>query len=245
PCKPYSPKPEQTITFLPKGQLTTKNLLTGETRVSPSISICGQQVSRFNFYLSTEYQMLRVHFQPGALFRLLGIPLTEFTDCWFDADSVIGREICEVNEQLGSCMNYKEMITVVENYLLQKIKKAKAEAHSLDQVSSCIFANPSRFSLDWLAKEACLCKRQFNRKFTERMGIGPKLYSRVVRFYKAYQYKETHPHEDWLTIAILFGYIDYQHMVKDFREFANVTPNLWINQDNQSPERILQLEQGY
>ncbi len=74
------------------------------------------------------------------------------------------------------------------------------------------------------------------------MGVGPKLYSRVVRFYKAYQYKENNPHEDWLTIALLFGYTDYQHMVKDFKEFAQVTPNLWINQDNQSPERILQLE---
>ncbi|HET9744437.1 MAG TPA: helix-turn-helix domain-containing protein, partial [Chitinophagaceae bacterium] len=103
-------------------------------------------------------------------------------------------------------------------------------------------ANPSRFSLDWLAKEACLCPRQFNRKFTQRMGVGPKLYSRIVRFYKAYEYKEAHPEDDWLTIALLFGYTDYQHMVKDFTQFARVTPNLWINQDNQSPERILQLE---
>ncbi len=122
------------------------------------------------------------------------------------------------------------------------IKKVTADTHPLDKVASCLFTNPSRFSLDWLAKQSCLCPRQFNRKFTERMGIGPKLYSRVVRFYNAYQYKETHPHDDWLTVALLFGYADYQHMVKDFKQFAQVTPNLWINQDNQSPERILQLE---
>jgi len=30
--------------------------------------------------------------------------------------------------------------------------------------------------------------------------------------------------------------------VKDFKEFAHVTPNLWINQDNKSPERVLYLE---
>jgi hypothetical protein len=29
--------------------------------------------------------MVRVHFHPGALYRLLRIPLSEFTDCWFDA----------------------------------------------------------------------------------------------------------------------------------------------------------------
>lgn len=134
------------------------------------------------------------------------------------------------------------MIAAVELYLINKFKKVKRDAHPLDQVASCLFTDPSRFSLDWLAKESYLCPRQFNRKFIERMGVGPKLYSRVVRFYKAYQYKETHPHEDWLKVALLFGYSDYQHMVKDFKEFANVTPNLWINQDNQSPERILYLE---
>ena len=186
--------------------------------------------------------MFRVHFHPGALFRFLRVPLFEFTDYWFDAESVIGREILEVNDRLANCLNYAQMINVVEEYLLNKIKKVKADTHPLDQVASSLFRNPSRFSLDWLARQSCLCQRQFNRKFTERMGVGPKLYSRIVRFYKAYQYKETHPREDWLTIALLFGYADYQHMVKDFKLFAQVTPNLWINQDNQSPERILQLE---
>ena len=242
PFKPYSPKPEQTITFLPKGKLTISNPLTGEMIMVPSVSICGQQVSRYNFYLSTEYLMLRVHFHPGALYRLLGIPLSEFTDCWFDAESVISSEIRDVNERLANCPNYAQMILIIEEYLINKIKKLKADTHQLDQVASCIFTDPSRFSLDWLAKQSCLCPRQFDRKFIERIGVGPKLYSRVVRFYKAYQYKQDHPHDDWLAIALLFGYADYQHMVKDFKEFAHVTPNLWINQDNQSPERVLQLE---
>ena len=242
PFKPYSPKPEQTITFLPKGGLTLVNPQTGETQVAQTVSICGQQVSRYNFYLTSEYLMLRVHFHPGALYRLLRIPLPAFTDSWFDAESVLNREIHEVNERLANCLNYAQMIVVVEDYLLNRIKIVKADSHPLDLVAAYLFANPSRFSLDWLAKEACLCQRQFDRKFTERMGVGPKLYSRVVRFYKAYQYKEMHPREDWLSIALLFGYADYQHMVKDFKEFAHVTPNLWINQDNQSPERLLQLE---
>ncbi|MEB2778358.1 AraC family transcriptional regulator [Algoriphagus sp. D3-2-R+10] len=242
PFKPYSPKPEQTITFLPKGNLTVIDPQFGQKQVAPLTSICGQQLSRYDFYLSQEYQMLRVHFQPGALYRLLGIPLLEFTDCWFDATSVINFEIMEVNEQLAHCQSYSQMIAVVEVYLIKKLKKVVIDFHPLDKVAACLFTNPSRFSLDWLANQTCLCPRQFNRKFTERMGVGPKLYSRVVRFHKAYQYKEMHPKEDWLSIALLFGYNDYQHMVKDFKEFAGVTPNLWVDQDNHSPERILQLE---
>lgn len=242
PFKPYPPKPEQTITFLPLGGLTTHNPVTGEKHLAPKISLCGQQVSRYNFYLTAEYLMLRVHFHPGALYRLLGVPLTEFTDTWYDASMVISGELAEVNERLAQCKSYGQMIALLEEYLLRKVRKVRADSHPLDSVAACLFTNPSRFSLDWLAKEACLSPRQFNRKFTERMGVGPKLYSRVVRFYRAYQYKETHPQEDWLTVALLFGYNDYQHLAKDFRQFAQVTPNIWINQDNQSPERLLHLE---
>ena len=186
--------------------------------------------------------MLRVNFHPGALFRLLHIPLSEFTDNWYDAEPVISREISEVNERLANSPDYVDMIEIVEDYLKTKINKVKTDTHSLDKVASNILANPSRFSLDWLASQACLCQRQFNRKFIERIGVGPKLFSRIVRFFRAWQYKEAHPHEDWLTVALLFGYSDYQHMVKDFQEFAHVTPNLWIRQDNQSPERILHLQ---
>ena len=120
PFKPYSPKPEQTITFLPRGNLTIKNPLNAEDQVAPIISISGQQISRYNFYLSSEYLMFRIHFHPGALYRLLGIPLSEFTDTWFDAESVISREILEVNDQLSNCLEYAQMVAVVEQYLRRK-----------------------------------------------------------------------------------------------------------------------------
>ena len=241
PVKAFAPRPELAITFLPKGRLTIHNLLNEQTQIAPSASICGQQLSRYNFHLTKEYLMFRVNFHPGALYRLLPIPLCEFVDTWFDAELAISSEMAEVNEQLANAPNYTVMVNIVENYLTTKIKKIKADIHPVDKVASYILTSSSHVSLDWLARQACLCQRQFNRKFIERIGVTPKLFSRIVRFFNAYKYKEAHPHEDWLSVALLFGYTDYQHMVKDFKEFALVTPNSWVNQDTQSPERILRL----
>jgi transcriptional regulator GlxA family with amidase domain len=186
--------------------------------------------------------MFRVHFHPGALYRLLGIPLFEFTHQYSDASAIISREVEDVNERLANCSDYTQMVQVVETYLIEKVKNVKKSPYQIDDIAACMLANPSKFSLDYLAYQACLSPRQFNRKFTERIGIGPKLYSRIIRFYRAYKYKERNPSADWLTVAILFDYADYQHLVKDFKEFAGATPAIWAYEDNQSPERILEIE---
>jgi AraC-like DNA-binding protein len=242
PFKPYAPKPEQGITFFPKGFVSISDPGNKLLIKAPKVSVFGQQVSRYNFHLTQEYLMLRVHFHPGALYRLLGIPLSEFTDQYSDAATIINREVEDVNDRMANCRMYSEMIQVLENYLVSKINRARKDHYLVDDVAAVMLTHPTKFSLDFIANQACLSPRQFNRKFTERMGIGPKLYSRIIRFYRAYQYKERHPHADWLTIAVLFDYSDYQHLVKDFKEFAGVTPTTWINEDNRSPERILNLE---
>lgn len=240
PVKPYAPKPEQGITFFIKGCATMVSPENGK-KVAPLVSIFGQQVARCDIHLSNEFLMFRVHFKPGMLFRLFNIPVVEFSGDYFDAETVLGRQVREVSEQLASARSYSEMVEAVENYLVKMIGRVKQHVHPVDKVANFLTADPTRFSLEWLASQACLSPRQFNRKFTERMGIGPKFYSRLVRFYYAYLYKEANPDMDWFTVAINFGYNDYQHLVKDFKQFTQATPNLWIQEEGASPEKLLRL----
>jgi AraC-like DNA-binding protein len=45
-----------------------------------------------------------------------------------------------------------------------------------------------------------------------------------------------HPTVAWPTVAIGHGYTDYQHMVRDFKQFTNATPKAWAEEDRGSPE---------
>jgi AraC-like DNA-binding protein len=49
--------------------------------------------------------------------------------------------------------------------------------------------------------------------------------------------KNRYPDKDWLSIAIHCGYYDYQHLVKDYKEFTGYTPPQFFSIDNGSPER--------
>jgi transcriptional regulator GlxA family with amidase domain len=90
-----------------------------------------------------------------------------------------------------------------------------------------------------MASLACLSISQFERRFIQQTGITPKFYTRINRFYQAYQIKEKNPKNDWLSIALETGYHDYQHLVKDFKQFSDTTPHSLLKAQASSPERIL------
>ena len=64
-------------------------------------------------------------------------------------------------------------------------------------------------------------------------------YSRISRFSKAFFFKEANPSIDWLSISLRFGYADYYHLSKDFKQFANTTPNIMLQEYLLRPEVML------
>lgn len=239
PLKPYVPKPEQGITFFVRGRPRMVDPVTGDAHDAPAVALFGQQVLRCNVHLAREFLMLRVHFQPGALFRLCNVPLQEFGTGYFDAEAVLGQDVRDVSDGLATARDYAGMIGLVEAFLTRCIERSQHDVHAVDRVASHLATEPVLPSVDWLAREACLSPRQFNRRFTERMGVGAKLYGRLVRFHRACVFKARHPAVAWTSVALHFGYTDYQHLVRDFRQFANVAPNAWLREERAAPEHVL------
>lgn len=236
--KPYPARIEQALAFFARGFIHSYDLVTGNSYRVARNAIFGQQVGRLNLesHFEGEFLMLMVIFQPGGLHRLLGFSSQELTTEFTDAESIIGQELQNVNDQIANALTYAEMIERVEVYLLKQLQKVKKEAHGIDQIGQILLQHPQGYSLDWLANQAHLSSRQFERKFKERMGIGPKLYCRINRFYNAFMYKEAHPEVDWLSVALDFGYTDYYHLCKDSKQFAQVTPTILLHQLQFRPE---------
>ncbi len=94
--------------------------------------------------------------------------------------------------------------------------------------ANLILERHGRVSLDEMANCACLSISQFQRRFEAQMGVSPKLFTRIARFSWAFQQKERNPALDWLSVAVQADYHDYQHLVRDFKQFAGVLPNTLI-----------------
>jgi AraC-like DNA-binding protein len=240
PVKPFPVRPQQTLVFYLKGGINAFNPETGQYKRFPKIAINGSQVRRFDFHVEHSQMMLSVDFQPSGLSKFLQMPLNdEFIDQRIDAEALLNPEISRVYEQMLNADSYGQIVEIIEAYLWRRIQRYNILFEKIDQTNLLIAQQPTAYSVEELANFSCLSISQFERRFKQQMGISPKFFARINRFYQAFTLKDQNTSLDWLSIALQTGYNDYQHLAKDFKQFAGDTPNSLLKAQAQAPERIL------
>lgn len=241
PIKPFAPRPETTLCFYPRDLDHISDL--GKTlQIIPCRTVIfGQQTIMKIRRPGQDFLLIMVVFQPGALYRLTGVPQYLLTDSYVDADLILTKEVLNVIDSLNVCQSYSQMIDIIETYLLELIQKSSRSFHHIYQAASLMIAQSPNLSIDWFAKEACLSLRQFERKFKNHVGISASQLARISKFDRTVKMKNAQPHLDWLSIALACGYYDYQHLVRDYKEFTGMTPPSFFNLDINAPERLFGL----
>lgn len=241
PVKYLAPRPDQSLTFYPRE--AQRFSYTDSTAITsyPRAIVYGMHTVPVYRYGSHDFLAVRVVFQPGALYRLTGLPAHELTNTFADADAIWPGLIRQVSEQLTSTDKLTEMLTLIESFLVGVVQSVRKSHHAVDASSQWLLAQRSRISLDQLADYSCLSVRQFIRKFEERVGVSPKQFDRLARFDKAFQARNKHPALDWLSIVLACGYYDHQHFAKDCRELTLLSPTAFFEQEKQAAEHVLGL----
>lgn len=243
--KPYAPRPENCLAFYPRDRERVVYAASGKTVEQLPVVFFGQHTVLTNRHISHDFLVLQIHFQPGAIFRLTGIPVFEFNNVYTDAENIFTKDIHYVNEQLYAAVGYHAMIVVLDDYVGRLVKKARKSSHLMDAAAQLMLAKRGTVPLDWLRREACLSVKQLERTFKERIGINPKVFNRLIRFDQAYRTKNAQPRLDWLSVAIECGYHDYQHLVRDYRDFTGLTPNGFLDLERQAPEQTLGMAEQF
>jgi AraC-like DNA-binding protein len=167
--------------------------------------------------------MILVSLFSGTLHRLVYVPMHEIANQPTEGINGFGNEIRKINEQLSDCILPEQMIGIIENFLIRKLKKLK-NALPIDQVFKLLVNSPHQYSIDQLASMACVSLRTFERQFLTRIGTTPTMYIRQARFGKAFRLKRAQPELSWTSIAYECGYFDQMHLIRDFKLFTSATP---------------------
>jgi AraC-like DNA-binding protein len=220
------PVPEHCLFFYTRDRPEAENMGISKKETLSSSTIVGPHTNRHIISPGRNHLMIKVGFQPGGLYRFLGIPMNELLDKdTFDGVDLLGNEMNEVIDRLAEADSFDEMKMNVEHFLLKYLWRLK-QPLPIDQVLPLLIKERGLLKIDQLASLACLSIRQFERVFQQRIGLPPKHFSRMVRFAQAWIIKEQQPHISWIKVAHQCGYFDQMHLIRDFHEFAGVNPSV-------------------
>ncbi len=229
---PFPPTPQHAINFYPRDAVTALDSQ-NNTQTLPASVIIGPQVTRVNIAMGGNHVIVSVAFLPGGMHRLLKMPMQELFDKPFDATLLLGREIARVNEQLCNALTGLEMKEVVERFFIKKL--AYTPLLPWERAMKSQLRMQGNLSVEKAASLSCISIRQYERRAKEVMGYSPKVFSRLIRFSKAYRLKESQPQLSWTYIAHTCGYFDQMHLIKDFKEFAGALPGAITKEINNAP----------
>lgn len=237
---PYPPTPQNSLFFYINDRIKVQSGDRGEFVLQPRSVVVGPQLTRVMLDVNQSHKAVRVGFHPGGLHRLLGFSLHEMVDGSYDAASLFGNEIERLNEQLQEVESFDRIKEEIEQFLLMMLKKLKP-ALPFDRAMLELVRGNGNITMEKVASLSCLSLRQFERVSKTRIGFPPKLFARLVRFSKAYRLRESRPLMTWTHIAYECGYFDQMHFIRDFREFAGVTPRILEKELEKAP-LLLQAE---
>lgn len=172
--------------------------------------------------------MIGIAFLPAGLSKLLGVPTTVFTDQRIDLNLVLSKENGFLEQQILESKTHCQRIAVLETFLFDKLCKGSQKADVIDLALDSIIQHKGILSITKLADDLCLSSRQFRRRFIERVGISPKLFSRIKRFNYISNLSSVSSAK-WKDIIYEGGYYDQAHFIRDFSEFSGKRPSDFIN----------------
>jgi AraC-like DNA-binding protein len=192
--------------------------------LSPRTVLIGMQTGRNGeLHIKGKVDAFAILLQPDALNSLFGLPAEEFTDQSLAAESVLGNAISRFHEQLADCRSFEERTAVANQFLTRRALAARGR----DGVSAAacqMLRGAGAARIPAMANRAGLSVRQFRRNFLQRVGMSPKLFTRIARFEALLDRMARSPGASWTEVAHRFGYYDQMHMIHEVAQFTGETP---------------------
>jgi len=104
------------------------------------------------------------------------------------------------------------------------LKQAKTRDRLVEESLRFIHQHIGSITIKYLLEHLHLSERQFERRFTQTVGISPQLYLRVKRFNEAARLMKTGQFETLIDVAYALNFYDQSHFIRDIKAFSGITP---------------------
>lgn len=209
----------------------------GRTRLTvPSAFFVGPGLASYVTRVQPTQTVMTVHFRPAGALPFVGCSLRELGDACLGLGDLWGSRATRLLEQLTETGRPARRVELLERFLVDLMRCRDAPAQP--EVASVMLAaerNPS-ISVASARDLAGLSTKRFNALFRAKVGLSPKAYFRVRRLQAALRALDAGT--PGARIAADLGYFDQAHFVREFQEFAAITPTQYAQRRSTMPGHI-------
>lgn len=178
------------------------------------------QSIRINYLQS--FRAVGVSLQAWAGNALFGIPANELANQSIPLDYV--DKNTRVRAHLLNAKNDAEIISLLEEYLYQKLREYRVDAISAT-ISNAIMAEPgSDHNYKNILLDIGYSRRRIEQKFLAATGTHMGAFLRYARFEKAIQTIEKNEDLSLTQIGLKAGFYDQAHFSREFKKLSSITP---------------------
>lgn len=163
-------------------------------------------------------------FQPQGFYNLFNIKSSDLCKFSIDGLSVFKRDIYDLWEELQTFPDIEGMISLVENYLLDYVKRASCRYDVINNIINYMDISKGMISVSQIYDIFRVTPRSLNRHFKNELGISPKELLNIFRITNAVKLINNDPNCSLTSVAYLCGYYDQSHFIKEIRRVLGLAP---------------------
>jgi AraC-like DNA-binding protein len=174
-------------------------------------------------------EMIGVVFRPGGVRRFVAEPAEAFRFAETALEDLWGRGVAELRERLMEVSDVAAKFTVLEQELAERLRWDEVHPGFLLAMRELQAASQrgASVSVNDMSRVTGYSARRLGQLFGEEIGVGPKMFARILRFQRVVQQLHRGSEMRWDALALECGYGDQSHFANDFREFSGVNPTTY------------------
>lgn len=171
---------------------------------------------------------VQVSLTPLGTRRIFGLDLSELTNRIVPLEDIAGASALRLVEMLAEAPVGEARWRILDAELGAWSRRGQEPAAEVRWAISELAASRGRVEVGRLAETLGWSRRRLVAAFREEVGFPPKRMARLFRFRHALECLERGPRPDWTGIAYACGYSDQSHMIREFHEFAGLSPTEFV-----------------
>lgn len=202
---------------------TFKRIINNNEQQCFQSGVYGQKLTFGQFIVTQDFGIFGVNLYPYAISELFQLPTSEMSDRSSDLKTLCGKQGEILEEKVMLASDNAIRIQLVSEFLIKRLVNVKTEySNMLNTIRNIVNQNYS-YSIEKLASDCNLSRRQFERKFREFSGFSPRVFLNIARFGSIIKNNKDTT-KSLTEIAYKNGYYDQSHFIRDFRKFSGYSP---------------------